>query len=48
MTLLGTYDEAAGAVAAWFEAGADVVTLVPPPGRPEGELLELVAVAAKV
>ena len=26
VTLLGTYDEAAGAVAAWFEAGADVVT----------------------
>ena len=27
VTLLGTYDEAAGAVAAWFEAGADVVDL---------------------
>ena len=48
VTLLGTYDEAAGAVAAWFEAGADVVDLVLPPGRPEGELLELVAVAAEV
>ena len=48
VTLLGTYGEAAGAVAAWFEAGADVVDLVLPPGRPEHELLELVAVAADV
>jgi alkanesulfonate monooxygenase SsuD/methylene tetrahydromethanopterin reductase-like flavin-dependent oxidoreductase (luciferase family) len=48
VTLLGTYGEAAGAVAAWFEAGADVVDLVLPPGRPEDELLELVAVAAEV
>jgi alkanesulfonate monooxygenase SsuD/methylene tetrahydromethanopterin reductase-like flavin-dependent oxidoreductase (luciferase family) len=47
VTLLGTYDEAANAVAAWFEAGADVVDLVLPPGRPEDELLELVTVASE-
>jgi alkanesulfonate monooxygenase SsuD/methylene tetrahydromethanopterin reductase-like flavin-dependent oxidoreductase (luciferase family) len=48
VTLLGTYDEAADGVAAWFAAGADVVDLVLPPGRPEAELLELVTVAASV
>ena len=46
VTLLGTYDQAADAVAAWLDAGADSVSLVLPPGRPEDELAELVDVAA--
>ena len=48
VTLLGTYDEAAEAIAAWFAAGADSVQLVLPPGRPEEELAEIVEVAAGV
>jgi alkanesulfonate monooxygenase SsuD/methylene tetrahydromethanopterin reductase-like flavin-dependent oxidoreductase (luciferase family) len=48
VTLLGTYDQAGHAVAAWFAAGADRVQLVLPPGRPEDELAEIVAVAARV
>jgi alkanesulfonate monooxygenase SsuD/methylene tetrahydromethanopterin reductase-like flavin-dependent oxidoreductase (luciferase family) len=48
VTLLGTYDQAQPAVAAWFAAGADRVQLVLPPGRPEDELAEIVAVAARV
>jgi alkanesulfonate monooxygenase SsuD/methylene tetrahydromethanopterin reductase-like flavin-dependent oxidoreductase (luciferase family) len=48
VTLFGTYDEAGAAIGAWFDAGADVVDLVLPPGRPEEELLELVAVAGRV
>jgi len=46
VTLFGTYDRAREAVAAWFEAGADSVHLVLPPGRPEEELLNIVEVAA--
>ena len=48
VTLLGTYDQAGQAVAAWFAAGADRLQLVLPPGRPEDELAEIVAVAARV
>ena len=48
VTLMGTYDEAGQAVGAWFDAGADVVDLVLPPGRPEEELLELVGVAGRL
>ena len=48
LTLLGTYDQAAAAIAAWFAAGADSVQLVLPPGRPEDELAEIVKVAAGV
>ncbi len=48
VTLLGTYEEAGAAVAAWFAAGADSVTLVLPPGRPEEELAELIDVSADV
>jgi alkanesulfonate monooxygenase SsuD/methylene tetrahydromethanopterin reductase-like flavin-dependent oxidoreductase (luciferase family) len=46
LTLMGTYDEAAEAIAAWFAAGADSVNLMRPPGRPEDELTEIVDVAA--
>ena len=38
----------ATAIGAWFDAGADSVALVLPPGRPEAELSELVDVAAGV
>jgi alkanesulfonate monooxygenase SsuD/methylene tetrahydromethanopterin reductase-like flavin-dependent oxidoreductase (luciferase family) len=48
VTLLGTYDRAAEAIAAWFDAGADSVHLVLPPGRPADELAEIVAVAAGI
>ena len=48
VTLMGTYDEAKGAIAAWFAAGADSVNLVLPPDRPEDELAEIVDVAASV
>lgn len=48
VTLLGSYDDAARLVDAWFEAGADSVTLILPPGRPESELADLVDVAAEV
>ena len=47
VTLLGTYDRAGEAIAAWFAAGADSVHLVLPPGRPEEELAEIVDVAAR-
>lgn len=46
VTVLGTYEEAGEAIAAWFAAGADSVNLVLPPGRPEAELAEIVEVAA--
>jgi alkanesulfonate monooxygenase SsuD/methylene tetrahydromethanopterin reductase-like flavin-dependent oxidoreductase (luciferase family) len=45
VTLLGTYDEAAGRIAEWA-AAADDVTLVLPPGRPEEELAALLELAA--
>jgi alkanesulfonate monooxygenase SsuD/methylene tetrahydromethanopterin reductase-like flavin-dependent oxidoreductase (luciferase family) len=47
VTLMGTYDEAREAIAAWHRAGADSVHLVLPPGRPEAELVELVEVVAE-
>jgi alkanesulfonate monooxygenase SsuD/methylene tetrahydromethanopterin reductase-like flavin-dependent oxidoreductase (luciferase family) len=46
VTLMGTYDEAPEAIAAWFAAGADSLDLVLPPGRPAEELDELVEVIA--
>jgi alkanesulfonate monooxygenase SsuD/methylene tetrahydromethanopterin reductase-like flavin-dependent oxidoreductase (luciferase family) len=46
VTLIGTYDPAKEAISAWFDAGADTVHLVLPPGRPEEELGEIVKVAA--
>jgi alkanesulfonate monooxygenase SsuD/methylene tetrahydromethanopterin reductase-like flavin-dependent oxidoreductase (luciferase family) len=48
VTLMGTYDRAGEAIAAWFDAGADSVNLVLPPGRPEDELAEIVTAAAGV
>jgi alkanesulfonate monooxygenase SsuD/methylene tetrahydromethanopterin reductase-like flavin-dependent oxidoreductase (luciferase family) len=48
VTLLGTYDRAGEAIAAWLAAGADSVHLVLPPGRPEDELAEIVEVAGGV
>jgi len=48
VTLFGTYEQAGEAIAAWSRAGADSVHLVLPPGRPEEELAEIVAVAAGV
>jgi alkanesulfonate monooxygenase SsuD/methylene tetrahydromethanopterin reductase-like flavin-dependent oxidoreductase (luciferase family) len=48
VTLLGTYDQAGETIASWFDAGADSVHLVLPPGRPEDELAEIVDVAAGV
>jgi alkanesulfonate monooxygenase SsuD/methylene tetrahydromethanopterin reductase-like flavin-dependent oxidoreductase (luciferase family) len=47
VTLTGTYDEARAAIAAWSAAGADTISLVLPPGRPEAELAELVDVVAE-
>ena len=44
----GDLRSSAGAIAAWFAAGADSVQLVLPPGRPEDELAEIVEVAAGV
>ena len=46
VTLFGTYDEAPELIAAWLAAGADSVQLVLPPGLPEEQLAEIVAVAA--
>jgi alkanesulfonate monooxygenase SsuD/methylene tetrahydromethanopterin reductase-like flavin-dependent oxidoreductase (luciferase family) len=46
ITLIGTYDQAEEAIAAWFAAGADDVNLVLPPNRPEHELAETMQVAA--
>jgi alkanesulfonate monooxygenase SsuD/methylene tetrahydromethanopterin reductase-like flavin-dependent oxidoreductase (luciferase family) len=48
VTLMGQYDDAEELVAGWRSAGADNVNLVLPPGRPEEELAEIVAVAAAV
>jgi alkanesulfonate monooxygenase SsuD/methylene tetrahydromethanopterin reductase-like flavin-dependent oxidoreductase (luciferase family) len=47
VTLTGTYDEARAAIATWSAAGADTISLVLPPGRPEAELAELVDVVAE-
>jgi alkanesulfonate monooxygenase SsuD/methylene tetrahydromethanopterin reductase-like flavin-dependent oxidoreductase (luciferase family) len=46
VTLMATYDRAGDAIGAWFAAGADNVSLVLPPGRPEAELTEILEVAA--
>jgi alkanesulfonate monooxygenase SsuD/methylene tetrahydromethanopterin reductase-like flavin-dependent oxidoreductase (luciferase family) len=46
VTLMATYDRADDAIGAWFAAGADNVSLVLPPGRPEAELTEILEVAA--
>jgi alkanesulfonate monooxygenase SsuD/methylene tetrahydromethanopterin reductase-like flavin-dependent oxidoreductase (luciferase family) len=48
VTLMGTYDQAAEAIAAWFAAGADSVHLVLAPGQSEDELTEVVKVASAV
>jgi alkanesulfonate monooxygenase SsuD/methylene tetrahydromethanopterin reductase-like flavin-dependent oxidoreductase (luciferase family) len=48
VTLLSTYERADEAIAVWFAAGADSVSLVLPPGRPLVELTEMVEVAAGV
>jgi alkanesulfonate monooxygenase SsuD/methylene tetrahydromethanopterin reductase-like flavin-dependent oxidoreductase (luciferase family) len=46
VTLMATYDRAGDAIGAWFAAGADDVSLVLAPGRPEAELTEILEVAA--
>ena len=46
VTLFGTYDDAGDTIAAWFAAGADNLNLVLPPGHPEEELMEFLAVAS--
>jgi alkanesulfonate monooxygenase SsuD/methylene tetrahydromethanopterin reductase-like flavin-dependent oxidoreductase (luciferase family) len=46
VTLLGTYDDAAAAIDAWFAAGADELQLVLPPGHPEEQLEEIIELAA--
>ena len=46
VTIMGTYDEAAAAVGAWLEAGADAVDLVLPFGLPEQRLREMLEAAA--
>ena len=48
VTLTGTYAQAEEVIDAWFAAGADSVSLVLPPNRPEEELLEIVEIAARV
>jgi alkanesulfonate monooxygenase SsuD/methylene tetrahydromethanopterin reductase-like flavin-dependent oxidoreductase (luciferase family) len=47
VTMMGTFDEAGGAISSWFEAGADSVQLVLPPTLAEEELAEIVRVAAR-
>jgi alkanesulfonate monooxygenase SsuD/methylene tetrahydromethanopterin reductase-like flavin-dependent oxidoreductase (luciferase family) len=47
VTLFGTYDDAKAKIGSWFTAGADCVSLVLPPGRPEHELIEILEVAAQ-
>jgi alkanesulfonate monooxygenase SsuD/methylene tetrahydromethanopterin reductase-like flavin-dependent oxidoreductase (luciferase family) len=46
VTVMGTYDEAPDAVAAWLEAGADAVDLVLPPDFSEAQLQEMLEGAA--
>jgi alkanesulfonate monooxygenase SsuD/methylene tetrahydromethanopterin reductase-like flavin-dependent oxidoreductase (luciferase family) len=48
VTLIGTYDQAGEAIAAWFAAGADELNLVLPPNRPEREIAEMMRVLADV
>jgi len=47
VTLFGTYEQAADTLAAWFDAGADSLNLVLPPGHPEEELIEFLDVASR-
>ncbi len=47
VTLLGTYDEVATAIGAWFASGADSLHVALPPGHPEEELSELLDVLAR-
>jgi len=47
VTLMATYDEAGEGISAWFEAGADSVDLVLPPGVPEPQLREMLEAAAR-
>lgn len=46
VTVMGTYDEAPDAVAAWLAAGADTIDLVLPLGVPEEQLREMLEAAA--
>jgi alkanesulfonate monooxygenase SsuD/methylene tetrahydromethanopterin reductase-like flavin-dependent oxidoreductase (luciferase family) len=46
VTVMGTYDEAPGAVRAWLEAGVDAIDLVLPLGVPEEHLREMLEAAA--
>ena len=46
VTLFGTYDRAADAIASWSAAGADSLHLALPPNRPEEELAEMLRVVA--
>jgi len=46
VTLFETYDRAEAAIDAWFAAGAESLSLVLPPNRPEDELAEILRVAA--
>jgi alkanesulfonate monooxygenase SsuD/methylene tetrahydromethanopterin reductase-like flavin-dependent oxidoreductase (luciferase family) len=46
VTVMGTYDEASGAVRAWLEAGADAIDLVLPLGLPEEQLHEMLEAAS--
>jgi alkanesulfonate monooxygenase SsuD/methylene tetrahydromethanopterin reductase-like flavin-dependent oxidoreductase (luciferase family) len=46
VTVMGTYDEAPGAVRRWLEAGADTIDLVLPLAVPEQQLREMFEAAA--
>jgi alkanesulfonate monooxygenase SsuD/methylene tetrahydromethanopterin reductase-like flavin-dependent oxidoreductase (luciferase family) len=46
VTVMGTYEEAPGAVRVWLEGGADTVDLVLPLGLPEEQLREMLEAAA--
>lgn len=46
VTLCGTYERAGDLMSTWMQAGADSLTLVLPPGRPEEQLAELIDVVA--
>jgi alkanesulfonate monooxygenase SsuD/methylene tetrahydromethanopterin reductase-like flavin-dependent oxidoreductase (luciferase family) len=45
VTLMATYDEAPGAIAGWFESGADTVDLTLPLGLREEQLREMIEAA---
>jgi hypothetical protein len=46
LTVMGTYDEAPGAVRLWLDGGADMVDLVLPLGLPERQLHDMLNAAA--